>query len=109
MRFAPQYFDTVVLIEGVVAQHGFHVKYLQKLIAGCAELKYGLKDHDRPEQAASADIFKRLRETGKDTLLLAAHDSNTLCDQIEASAEEQGLAVTHLNWPDLAKPRQITC
>ncbi|MBU2991889.1 hypothetical protein Q4555_14385 [Octadecabacter sp. 1_MG-2023] len=104
MRFAPQYFDTVVLIEGVVAQYGFHVEFLQKLIAGYAELKYGLKDDDRPEQTASADVFGRLREAGKDTLLLVAHDSTMPSNQIETSAAEHGLAVTHLNWLDLTKP-----
>lgn len=105
IQFAPQHFDTVLLLESIVPLAGFHVKFLEKLVAGYAKLTYGQRDGDELEDTTFAGTFRTLREAGKQNPLLISDDSSNSSDVIEAAANDQELSFSYLKWSDLAQSR----
>jgi len=103
--FAPDrfVFDTVMLIEGVVPTVGFHAKFVQKLVAGCATVAFGATDPFDPEFDAAEDALKDLAHAGAHRIITISEtgQSGPEHQRLQALISELGLQLEERSWKQL--------
>lgn len=99
-RFA---FDTVMLIEGVVPTVGFHVKFVQKLVAGYATVAFGGSAPFDPEFDAAAVALDELAYAGAKRIIMISETGRPRPEHehLHALINELGLQLEERSWKQL--------
>lgn len=100
--FAPHrfVFDTVMLIAGVVPTVGFHVKFIQKLVAGYATVAFGAADPFDPSFDAAEEPIKDLARAGAQRIIMISETGRPRPEQrhLRALISELGLQLEERSW-----------
>ena len=103
--FAPHrfVFDTVMLIEGVVPTVGFHVKFVQKLVAGYATVAFGAADPFDPTFDPVACAIDELAYAGAQRIIIISETGRPRPEQrrIKFLISDLRLELEERSWKQL--------
>lgn len=92
-RWSHFVFDTVLIVEGLIAISGFGLKFIEKNFGGKAVLVYGIADEDDEQDVAeiARERLGRIRTGGGARVILVHAGNPTVTDDYEIAVIAQSL------------------